>query len=160
MTNFTDIKVKRGGAKKAGITVRFVKDWPAKEIIELYEAGGWWDDSADDASLVKKIISGSFVFAVAVNEETGRAMGMGRALSDGASDAYIQDVVVLPEYRREGIGEKLINAIRDYCLSKKIKWIALVAEPGTEEFYSSLGFRVMAGHTPMRCMGIEQGNGK
>jgi len=137
-------------SKNTQTDIRFVKDWPAQEIIGLYKAGGWWDDS--DHSSVKKMISGSFVFAVAVDTETGKAVGMGRALSDGAYDAYIQDVVVLPEHRGKDIGKKIILAIRDICLKKKLSWIGLVAEPGTEKFYSGLGFRPMKGHTPMRFM--------
>jgi len=139
--------------KKLEIEVRIVKNWPDDQIIKLYKAGGWWGTS-DGSSLVKKIISGSFAFAVAVNKTTGKAIGMGRVMSDGASDAYIQDVVVLPEFRNQDIGKKLIIALRDYCLARGVAWIALVAEAGTEEFYRGLGFRVMEGHTPMRFMEV------
>lgn len=147
-------------AKKAKIVIRFAKDWSDREVIGLYKAGGWWDDLVDEAAIVGNIISGSFVFAVAVDVESGKAVGMGRVLSDGASDAYIQDVVVLPGYRRRGVGKMLILALRDFCLSKKIGWIALVAESGTEKFYSDLGFRVMPGHTPMKYMGDREGSRK
>ncbi len=144
----------RKHAKKAGVVVRFVKDWPAQEIIKLYESAGWWDGSKP--SSVRKIILGSFVYAVAVDEETGKAVGMGRAMSDGVSDAYIQDIVVLPEYRRREVGKKLIVALRDYCLAKKVAWIALIAEPGTEQFYRGLGFQEMEGNTPMRYAGTKK----
>jgi ribosomal protein S18 acetylase RimI-like enzyme len=141
----------RKSEKKDNIVIRLVKDWPAQEIIGLYEAGEWWDGSLP--SSVNDIISGSFVFAVAVDAGSGKAIGMGRVLSDGVSDAYIQDVIVLPEYRRQNIGKKLILALMDHCLKKNIIWISLVAESGTERFYSGLGFQVMQGHTPMRHTG-------
>ncbi|MBN2251176.1 MAG: GNAT family N-acetyltransferase [Candidatus Altiarchaeota archaeon] len=131
------------------IRIMLVKAWPAGEIIELYKAGGWWKDTEDE-SLAEKIISGSYAFAIAVEKGTGKAVGMGRALSDGASDAYIQDVVVLPEYRKKDIGKRIIAALRDHCLSEGINWIALVAQPGTEGFYSGLGFRRMEGYAPMK----------
>lgn len=136
---------------KAGIDIRLVKDWPASEIIMLYEAGSWWDGST--ASGIKSIISGSFAFAVAVDMETGKAAGMGRVISDGVSDAYIQDVIVLPAYRKKDIGKRIIDSLVEHCLTKKVGWIALVAESGTEEFYSGLGFEVMEGHTPMKYCG-------
>ena len=135
-----------------GVVVRLVKKWPGDEIVGLYKAGGWWNDG-DKASTVKGIISGSFVFAVAVDSKSGKAVGMGRALSDGVSDAYIQDVIVLPEYRKQNVGKMLVVALRDYCLAKKVDWIGLVAEEGTEGFYSSLGFKVMKGHTAMKYKG-------
>lgn len=136
-------------ASKTKTIILFIDNWPEKEIIDLYKAGRWWT-GLEEKNLVKKIISGSFVFAVAVDLKTNKAVGMGRVLSDGVSDAYIQDVVVLPEYRRQNIGKKIITALRDYCLKKKIEWIALIAEGGTEKFYSSLGFRKMRNHTPMK----------
>ena len=143
----------KGHAGDKGITVRFVKDWPAGEIIQLYEAGPWWNNSTDKPSQIKQIIYGSYAFAVAVDEDTGKAVGMGRAISDGVSDAYIQDVVLLPEYRNRGLGKKLITTLRDHCLKNGVEWIALVAESGTADFYSGLGFKQMRGHTPMKYDG-------
>jgi ribosomal protein S18 acetylase RimI-like enzyme len=142
---------RRKSEKKDNIVVRLVKDWPAQEIIELYKAGDWWDGSVP--SSVKDIISGSFAFAVAVDAGSGKAIGMGRVLSDGVSDAYIQDVIVLPEYRKKDLGKRIMIELIDHCLAKKIAWISLVAESGTERFYSGLGFQVMAGHTPMKYAG-------
>jgi aralkylamine N-acetyltransferase len=135
--------------RSEGIVVRLVDKWPVEEIVGLYRAGGWWSEG-DDVSSVSGIISGSFVFAVAVDIASGRAVGMGRVLSDGVSDAYIQDVVVMPEYRKQNVGKMLIVALRDYCLSKGVLWVGLVAEEGTEGFYSGLGFKLMKGHTAMK----------
>lgn len=131
------------------IEIKFVKDWPEEDIVNLYQAGGWWRDRYDPAG-IKLLIKGSFAFVVAVDKDSGKAVGMGRAISDGVSDAYIQDLVVLPEHRDMGIGKKLTNALLDYCLSKKLLWVGLIAEPGQENFYSSLGFKPMKGHIPMR----------
>jgi ribosomal protein S18 acetylase RimI-like enzyme len=139
-------------AKDNSVVVRLVKKWPIDEIVGLYQAGGWWSEG-DDVSSVKDIISGSFVFAVAVDSGSGRAVGMGRVLSDGVSDAYIQDVIVLPECRKKNVGRMIIVALRNYCLSKNVRWVALVAEEGTEGFYSGLGFKVMKGHTAMKYEG-------
>jgi GNAT superfamily N-acetyltransferase len=74
---------------------------------------------------------------------------MGRALSDGASDAYIQDVVVLAPYRGQGIGRKLILRVVEHCLRHKIRWIGLLAEPGTHAFYEAIGFSRLEGYVPM-----------
>ena len=84
-------------------------------------------------------------FFVAVDNKTSRAVGMGRAISDGISDAYIQDVVVLKEYRGMGIGKEIVQNLLNYCLEKNLVWIGLVAEPGTRAFYSPLGFQKLPG---------------
>ncbi len=92
---------------------------------------------------------GSYVFAVAAENRTGRAVGMGRVISDGVSDGYIQDLVVLPEFRKSGVGAQIVAALINRCLAAGITWIALIAEPGTERFYHPLGFHPMEGSVPL-----------
>ena len=130
------------------IVVRLVRSWKNNEIAELYRAGGWWKEEYDPAAL-GSLIEGSFSFAVAVDTKTGRAIGMGRVLSDGVSDGYIQDLVVLPDYRDRGIGREIVSALVRRCTQSGITWIALIAEPDTETFYLPLGFVPMEGHVPL-----------
>jgi len=129
--------------------IRFVDSWSIDEIVQLYKAGGWWKDSYDSSG-IPGLIKGSYVFAVVVDSTNGTAIGMGRVLSDGVSDAYIQDVLILSKYRRSGIGKKLVQSLIDYCLSHGITWIGLMAEPGSEQFYTASGFHVLKGYSPMR----------
>lgn len=126
-------------AGKGAFKIKVVKKWPAEEIVALYMAGGWWKDCYDPSGL-PLLIKGSFAFAVAVESKTGRAVGMARAISDGASDAYIQDMVVLPEYRMNGIGRTLVETLIARLKKKGIHWIGLIAEEGSDGFYAKLGF--------------------
>jgi len=135
--------------KGQDINIKFVDTCPEEEIVELYKAGGWWKDSYDPSG-IKPLIEGSFAFAVAVESSSGKAIGMGRIISDGASDAYIQDLVIMPEYRGQGIGKKLVSALLKRCLSKGLLWVGLIAEPDQDEFYSSLGFKHMKNYIPMK----------
>lgn len=128
--------------------VDLVLSWQEEQIVELYRAGGWWKDEMD-SSKINDLISGSFLFAVAISISTGRAVGMGRVISDGIADAYIQDLVVLDEWRRSGVGTMILARLLEECRLKNISWIGLIAEPGREDFYRSLGFSPMPGHVPM-----------
>jgi GNAT superfamily N-acetyltransferase len=130
------------------IDVRIVTVWDSDEILALYQAAGWWKEWYDPAGL-PVLLASSFAFAVAVDTATGRAVGMGRVLSDGVSDGYIQDVVVLPAYRKQEVGKHLITALVNACLAKGVTWIGLVATPGSVPFYEGCGFHLMPGHTPM-----------
>jgi len=130
------------------IRITLVRSWDAEEIIALYRAGGWWKDEYDPAE-IPRLIVGSFAFAVAADSRSGRAVGMGRVLSDGVSDAYIQDLVVLPGYRGRDLGTAIISRLVARCREDGISWIALIAEPGSEEFYRPLGFTRMEGHVPL-----------
>src|SRR5512136_202553 len=135
--------------KESEIEIRFVKSWPEDEIVKLYKVGGWWKDSYEKSG-INQLIKGSFCFAVVIDKKTKKAIGMGRILSDGVSDGYIQDLVILSEYRKKGIGKKLTKSLIDYCKSKGITWIALVSEPNQENFYKKLGFKEMKNYTPLK----------
>jgi ribosomal protein S18 acetylase RimI-like enzyme len=135
--------------EEAGIRVRLVDVWDVEAIAGLYRAGGWWNENWDPAG-IRALIAGSFAFAVAIDSVAGKAVGMGRVISDGVSDGYVQDLVVLPDYRGRGVGTMILSTLLDYCRSAGVTWVALVAEPGTESFYNALGFRRMEEHIPMR----------
>lgn len=123
-----------------------------EQLRQLYLSNNWIEaaDGSTDA-LIEKIVVSTYCFAVARNED--KIIAMGRAISDGVSDAYIQDVTVLPEYRKQGIGGLVINFLVDYLHSNGIEWIGLISEPGYESFYQKLGFGVMPGYTPFLYKG-------
>jgi GNAT superfamily N-acetyltransferase len=130
------------------IEYRRVDSWNVEEIADLYRAGGWWNEEWK-AEGIRPLIKGSLVFAVAIDKEISRAVGMGRLISDGASDGYIQDLVVLPRYRKKGVGGRLVSLLISEGKTRGLGWIGLIAEPGSGNFYQSLGFQPMQGHTPM-----------
>jgi len=128
--------------------IELVKSWEKEPIIELYKIGGWWKENMD-ANKLPELIRGSYLFAVAVDVITERTIGMARVISDGTADAYIQDLVVLPAWRQKGVGEMIVSKLLEHCRSRGISWIGLIAQPGTDGFYRSLGFKQMEGYMPM-----------
>jgi len=131
------------------IEIKIVDEWPDDEIVKLYKAGGWWKDHWD-SSVLKHLIKGSFAFVVAIDKKSKKAVGMGRLISDGVSDAYIQDLVILHEYRGKGIGRKIVNSLINICKKKNISWLGLIAEPDQDEFYLPIGFKPMKNYIPMK----------
>ncbi len=67
-------------------------------------------------------------------------MGFGRALSDGAYQAAVYDVAVVPEFQKMGIGRMIMEKILERLHGCNI---ILYARPGKEEFYGKLGLRKM-----------------
>jgi GNAT superfamily N-acetyltransferase len=138
------------------IRIDLVRSWHEDQIVKLYRAAGWWKEEMD-ASKINDLIQGSFLFAVAIDISTGRAVGMGRVISDGIADAYIQDLVVQGDWRSWGVGTMILTTLLEECKFRKIGWIGLIAEPGKEEFYRSQGFAPMPGHVPMLFAGETKG---
>jgi len=120
---------------------------PENELKALYKDAGWWEPSYDPGFL-SHIVKDSAVFVGAFWEK--KLIGMGRALSDLASDAYIQDVIVLKEFRGRGIGKRMIQVLIEKLKETGVDWIGLVAQPGTVSFYTELGFEVLKDHVPLK----------
>ena len=128
-----------------------IDDADANRIIPLYRSEGWWYDDARpdlDIARLRAIIRGSHCFAVARRHR--EIIGMGRAISDGVSDAYIQDVTVREDFRGQGIGGQLVRRLVERLLSDGLEWIALIAEKNSSAFYTQLGFHEMIDARPMQ----------
>ena len=76
-------------------------------------------------------------------------IGVGRAISDGASDSYLQDITVKKSYRGKGIGSRIIDLLVEHLNRDGLKWIGLIAERGSHGFYDRLGFNKMPNSIPM-----------
>jgi spermidine synthase len=117
------------------------------KICDLYKIAGWWKESCS-SDQISKLISGSFCFLTAWNED--KLVGFGRVISDGFNDGYIQDVYVAKNFRKQRIAGNIISKLTEYCKEKNINWIALIAAPGSVTLYEKLGFEKMIDHTPMQ----------
>jgi spermidine synthase len=118
-----------------------------QQIIALYRREGWWTEGPDDPDMVARIIAGSHCFIIATIEDN--IIGMGRAISDGASDSYLQDITVKEPYRGQGIGTQIIKRLIERLHSDGLKWIGLIAERGSHGFYERIGFKQMPDSIPM-----------
>ncbi|HJJ54561.1 MAG TPA: GNAT family N-acetyltransferase, partial [Methanocorpusculum sp.] len=112
-----------------------------------YRAGGWWDVGYD-SNQIPRLLDGSFLVIVAMDEHEN-AVGFGRFISDGASDGYVQDIVVFPEFRGQGIGSRIVAALKKLAILYGHTWIGLISAPGKEAFYRRAGFSEMEKYTPM-----------
>ena len=117
------------------------------KICDLYKIAGWWKESCSSEQ-ISKLISGSFCFLTAWNEN--ELVGFGRVISDGFNDGYIQDVYVAKNFRKQRIAGNIISKLTEYCKEKNINWIALIAAPGSVTLYEKLGFEKMIDHSPMQ----------
>lgn len=110
-------------------------DW--QELSALYRAAPLGEKNPSD---LEKVFSNSmFRFFV---YDSGRLVGVGRALADGADCSYICDIAVLPTHQGMGLGKEIVAKL--VGLSAGHKKILLYSVPGKEAFYRRLGFKHMA----------------
>jgi ribosomal protein S18 acetylase RimI-like enzyme len=68
-------------------------------------------------------------------------VGVGHALADGVSVAYLGDIAVLPSHRGIGLGRQIVAELLRLCAGRKK--VILYSVHGREGFYEQFGFRRM-----------------
>jgi ribosomal protein S18 acetylase RimI-like enzyme len=106
-----------------------------RQLAHLFESVGWQHRTRDPQRLAQ-MVRGSMYDVSAF--DGGALVGYARAISDGAFNAYVSTVAVLPAYQRRGIGRELVRRLvegRDH-----IQFV-LHADPDVHPFYARCGFR-------------------
>lgn len=127
------------------------------ELIGLYHSVGWSAYTNDPERLVRAVnTSHTVMCARIVNEDTGTGraagaaaagpgaapgalVGLARTISDGETVAYVQDILVAPDHRREGIGGALLDSILEKYADVRQLVLLTDDEPGQRAFYESRG---------------------
>ena len=80
-----------------------------KTYLELRTAVSWRSLTKEQAAAA---IKGSLLTVDAYDGD--KPIGMGRIVGDGAVICYIQDLIVIPEYQGQGIGQMIIESLINY----------------------------------------------
>lgn len=85
-------------------------------------------------------IKASFLnsYKVVTAWHNGIIIGAGRMISDGYCYAWIHDIGVLEEYRKQGIGDKIMEILMD---EKEPLLYGLTSSFMAVDFYKKLGFK-------------------
>jgi GNAT superfamily N-acetyltransferase len=112
-------------------------DLPFDDVLALYEAVGWTAYTREPDTLRAAVRGSSFVVAA---QRAGRLIGLARAVSDDASIAYLQDVLVHPDAQRGGVGRALVTAFCERYAHVRQLVLLTDDEPAQRAFYEALGF--------------------
>ena len=113
-----------------------------EEIFPLYGAVGWTNYTTNP-TMLRNALEHS-LFLISARDEEGKLIGFLRAVGDGYSILYIQDIIVLPEYQRQGIGTQLLRQTLEHF--KDVYQIILTtdSELKTIAFYEANGFTALS----------------
>lgn len=76
--------------------------------------------------------------------EHDRFVGYAEVVSNGVTDAYIQDVMVHPDFQRQGVGTQLIEHILARLMNEGIYMVsAIYGDAELRPFYEKFGFYTM-----------------
>ncbi|WP_298649259.1 GNAT family N-acetyltransferase [uncultured Granulicatella sp.] len=118
-----------------------------EDVLPLYEAVEW-TNYTQNPSMLKEAYGNSLHILGALNEEE-KLVGVLRAVGDGASILFIQDILVTPEYQHQGIGTKWLQKTLEKF--KNVYQIQLATDDSkkTVSFYESNGFTSL---TSLNCV--------
>ena len=109
----------------------------AKALSDLREAVGW---NRMESEYSNPLMTSYYHIAV---YEDGKLVGYIDSVSNGVTDAYIQDLMVHPDYQGKGLGTELMNQMIAYLKENRIYIISVVFEESLKPFYDRFGFSSM-----------------
>ena len=111
------------------------------DVLHLYQAVGW-TNYTNHPQMLEQALSHSLTTYLARDGE--EIVGLVRLVGDGFSSVFVQDLIVLPSYQRQGIGRDLMKeALEDFNDAYQVQLVTEQTEKNLE-FYCSLGFETLS----------------
>ncbi len=127
----------KAARRKGVMKITEYKDFNEEEIYRLYSEAGWTAYTENMTALRNGFQNSLSVLAAYEGQEL---LGIVRAVGDGFTIVFIQDVLVFPEKRRQGVGTALVKAVLDRYPG--VRQIELTSDdtPEAAAFYGAMGF--------------------
>ena len=121
--------------------IREYTQYREDELLGLYSSVGWTAYTKDPEALRQGYERSLLVLAA---YEGNDLLGIVRAVGDGHTVIFVQDILVFPDRQRQGVGTALLRAVLDRF--PHVRQIELVTDdtPKTKAFYRSMGFRQLS----------------
>ena len=105
-----------------------------EELTELYNSVGWSAYTKTPERLIPMLEGSRYLYTAreVTPQGTGRLIGLVRAVGDGQSIAYIQDLLVHPHAQRQGVGSALLKRVIDDFDRADIRQRLITTDVGTE----------------------------
>ena len=112
-----------------------------EEILSLYKSVGW-TAYTEQPDVLRQGFENSMLILAAYDAE--KLLGIIRAVGDGATIVFVQDILVFPEYQRRGVGTALLQAVLNRYDNVRQIELATDNTEKTVVFYKSMGFTEMS----------------
>ena len=119
------------------------QDIRVEDVLALFAHAEWAKHRT--AGEVRRMLDHTQVMVVAKCH--ARLVGCARVVTDGAFRAFVEDVVVIPEYRGAGIGRLMINKLEQMVSVIGIPRLDLTTTQ--TGFWERLGYRQKVGSSYM-----------
>ena len=107
------------------------------EAAALYIELGWGTEKEYTAARLKRSIANCDIVVFARNSD-GELVGIARALSDLAIETKILDMIIAPEYQRQGLGRAMMREIERRARGTNVYF---ETEPKNFGFAAACGYK-------------------
>ena len=123
------------------ITIKKQEIVKLEDVLHLYQAVGW-TNYTHQPQMLEQALSHSLVIYLALDGDA--VVGLIRLVGDGFSSVFVQDLIVLPSYQRQGIGSSLMKeALENFKEAYQVQLVTEETER-TLEFYRFMGFETLS----------------
>ena len=130
------------------ITIKKQEFVKLEDVLHLYQAVGW-TNYTNQPQMLEQALPHSLAVYLAFDGE--KIVGLIRLVGDGFSSVFVQDLIVLPTYQRQGIGSALMKqALGDFKGAYQVQLVTEQTER-TLGFYRSMGFEILSTYN---CIGM------
>ncbi|HSR03545.1 MAG TPA: GNAT family N-acetyltransferase [Proteiniclasticum sp.] len=119
------------------ISISHEKNIDSEKLMYLYQNVGW-SAYTEDLDLLKNAIGKSLDVITAWEDE--KLVGLIRTIGDGLTILYIQDILVLNEYQKKGIGSMLLKEVLGKYKHVRQKVLLTEEAKDVRHFYEKNGF--------------------
>ena len=134
--------------------VRYTRSMPDPETyFALFETTAWNRKYGVTAVDLERAIANSWTVCCAYNKD--ELVGFGRVISDGILYAMIYDMIVATEFRKKGIGSRILEELVEQCREAGIREVQLFSAEGKKSFYEKRGFRPRDDEAPGMTLTVE-----
>jgi N-acetylglutamate synthase-like GNAT family acetyltransferase len=106
-----------------------------EQVIELYENSGL-SRPTHDKERIRKMVENANLIVTAWDNEV--LVGVARSITDWAWSCYLADLAIRHEYKKSGIGKKLIDLTKEKVGEQSM--VLLLSVPTAMEYYPKVGF--------------------
>jgi len=107
------------------------------QLVEHYKYG-WWSQNRKKAD-VKRMLENSDVSISLWDKK--KLIGFARVLTDYVYRATVWDVIIHPDYQRQGLGKLIMDKVINHPKLKRVSYFWLITSD-KQRFYKKLGWKM------------------
>lgn len=110
--------------------IRVANQSDVQQLFDLYQSENW--KTFSKIRIGKLLETSTYLVA----EDSGQIIAFARYLTDGVLTTFLAELLVVPHFRRQGIGKLLIDTVKKQLPENRLE---LISE--ADDFYERVGFR-------------------